>query len=57
MTCQRCNGLMLKDYQPSETEYVQMRPCFRCINCGHRDDLIYNNNRMNQKKEVLSCVN
>jgi hypothetical protein len=52
MTCPRCTGLMLKDYQPSETEYIQMRPCFRCVNCGHRDDLIYNTNRMNQQKEV-----
>jgi hypothetical protein len=52
MNCPRCNGFIDRDYMPSETEYTLMRPCFRCINCGWRNDLVYNLNRANQKKEV-----
>ena len=52
LNCPRCNGLIDRDYMPSETEYTLMRPCFGCINCGWRNDLVYNLNRMTQKKEA-----
>lgn len=52
MNCHRCRGLLVKDYMLAIAEYDRMKPCWKCVNCGFRDDLIYRMNRLSQGQGV-----
>jgi hypothetical protein len=47
-SCPRCKGFIVIEHMPSESGYIQSRPCFKCVNCGYRNDLIYALNRRAQ---------
>jgi hypothetical protein len=49
MTCPRCSGLLVTESMPSDGYYETHRRCFSCVNCGFRNDLIFNLNRIQQK--------
>lgn len=53
MHCPRCSGLLVKDYMEA-FEMVSksvMIPCVKCLNCGHREDMVYQQNR---RRNVLT---
>lgn len=56
MNCPRCQGCLARDWAPNEANGSLMRPVMRCINCGHRNDLVYNLNRQTQMKGAHSHV-
>ena len=47
MNCPRCQGFLTTEYIKNEVE-TEHRPCYKCINCGFRNDLTYMVNRKNQ---------
>jgi hypothetical protein len=56
MTCQKCNGLMVKEWRP---EFSQGAAVLRCINCGLVLDPLIAQNRMSllgAKQRVLKAA-
>jgi len=56
MTCQKCNGLMVKEWRP---ELSQEAAVLRCINCGLVLDPLIAQNRMTTvraKPRVLNAA-
>jgi uncharacterized Zn finger protein len=56
MTCQKCNGLMVKEWRP---ELSQEATVLRCINCGLVLDPLIAQNRMTTvraKPRVLNAA-
>lgn len=51
MNCPRCQGLLHREYVSDWEIHGCSIPCWRCINCGHRNDLIYDLNRRRQREE------
>jgi len=56
MTCQKCKGLMVKEWRP---EFPQEAAVLRCINCGLVLDPLIAQNRvttLRAKQRVLSAA-
>jgi transcription elongation factor Elf1 len=56
MTCQKCNGLMVKEWRP---EFSQEAAVLRCINCGLVLDPLIAQNRvtpLRAKQRVLNAA-
>jgi hypothetical protein len=56
MTCQKCNGLMVKEWRP---EFSQEAAVLRCINCGLVLDPLIAQNRvtpLRPKQRVLNAA-
>ena len=56
MTCQKCKGLMVKEWRP---EFSQGAAVLRCINCGLVLDPLISQNRMTPlgaKQRVLKAA-
>jgi hypothetical protein len=56
MTCQKCNGLMVKEWRP---ELSQEAAVLRCINCGLVLDPLIAQNRtilLRAKQRVLNAA-
>ena len=56
MTCQKCNGLMVKEWRP---EFSQETAVLRCINCGLVLDPLIAQNRvtpLRAKQRVLNAA-
>jgi hypothetical protein len=56
MTCQKCKGLMVKEWQP---EFSQEASVLRCINCGLVLDPLIEQNRiipLRAKQRVLNAA-
>ena len=55
MTCQKCKGLMVKEWRPDFSQHVAV---FRCINCGLVLDPLIAQNRvtaLRAKQPVSEC--
>ena len=55
MNCRRCLGLMAEDhFLDLEGAYGEMwTTSWRCMNCGHVDDSVIEQNRLTQQEQVL----
>jgi len=59
MKCERCNGfmIMIDPFVDDIGSSIQVNNVHKCINCGHFDDPIYNeNNNKSKSNRVLQKV-
>jgi hypothetical protein len=56
MTCSRCRGFMAEDhFLDMQGSYGQMwATSWRCVNCGHVQDSVIEQNRSAQPEQVLA---
>lgn len=52
MICPKCAGFIVYERTAFATYDPYLQPCWKCVNCGYRDDVVYQANRVNQQKEV-----